>query len=833
MTRVELPNYLPWETLLTRDKWVNNDTKVEICIVLQKDGCLQQTYGFRGQDLESCSASYINGVSAYFNETIKRLGDGWMVSVEAQRFVTQEYPESEYENLAAYLIDCERKESFQAYGEHYDSSYYITFVYKPEAEIKKQFVNLFLKDSSYERPIKKEIDEFLKITDNMTGILQDKLIIRPLDHYETFLYLHSTCSMSRHPFVLPKQFMFLDSAVSDMDIDIGMTCKLGKYFIPILVIKDFPMETYPAILNELNKQYVEYRWVSRYFPLSKPEAMKELEKWQKKHFAGRKSMKQYVAEMTMNYESQRVNQGAVVQQGDVENAQAEVETDLVGLGYYNTTIMVWDEDYNKAMVKMKTIRACVESCGFSAKEETSNAFAAFLGMVGGDVYWNIRRPLVSTGNYAHVLPLSAIWAGLLYNKFTNEVCGVDAPLVTCSTNNGTPFFLNLNEGDVGHTLVFGPTGAGKSTLLNLLEASFPKYPEAQVFILDKGKSALTLTLAVGGEYINPSISNISFQPLADIDKPEERLWAIEFIETLLTMQGVQVDAKITNAISITLDGMSDPSYPKELRTLTTFKLNCVYYDENNKNPIDDGLTPYTLKGPYGKIFDGDKTTIGDSSWIMMEMEALMEMKEKVVAPAIMYIFHFLEKRFLGRLTLFILDEAWVFLDHPIFEMKMKEWLKTLRKKNVFCVFATQEVADAANSKIASTLIQNCPTKIFLADPKAIDLMEYYRRFGLTDEEIAILSMAKKKRDYYYKSTMGTRLFQLNLGVLTLAMFRQQQDKIKVRKVNGEEEVLLWADYCEFLISQKEKHGLNQGLVKQILAKQGIEYEKYIPEGLGV
>jgi type IV secretory pathway VirB4 component len=152
------------------------------------------------------------------------------------------------------------------------------------------------------------------------------------------------------------------------------------------------------------------------------------------------------------------------------------------------------------------------------------------------------------------------------------------------------------------------------------------------------------------------------------------------------------------------------------------------------------------------------------------MGDLMRMGEEAVAPALDYIFHRIEARFDGRPTLLILDEAWLFLRHPTFVNRLQGWLKTLRKKNVYVVFATQEVADAANSPIAQTILQACPTKIYLPDEQAQTpaLASVYKAFGLTDTEISILARATKKADYYYKSVKGQRLFRLDLGPVTLA-----------------------------------------------------------------
>ena len=170
----------------------------------------------------------------------------------------------------------------------------------------------------------------------------------------------------------------------------------------------------------------------------------------------------------------------------------------------------------------------------------------------------------------------------------------------------------------------------------------------------------------------------------------------------------------------------------------------------------------------------------------------MRLSEKAVAPALMYIFRYLEKLWnvpTGQkqpLTFLFLDEAWLYLQHPIFAGFLQEWLRTLRKKKVFCIFATQEVAAAAKSSLSDTIAQQCLTKIYLADESATSpgLMESYRYFGLTDSEILALSNATMKRDYYFKNPNGCRMFTLDLDAFQLALIspdHEMLDKIEAQK----------------------------------------------------
>jgi type IV secretion system protein VirB4 len=106
----------------------------------------------------------------------------------------------------------------------------------------------------------------------------------------------------------------------------------------------------------------------------------------------------------------------------------------------------------------------------------------------------------------------------------------------------------------------------------------------------------------------------------------------------------------------------------------------------------------------------------------------------------------------------------------MFAARIREWLKTLRKKNVAVVFATQSLADIERSAIAPALIESCPTRIFLPNDRALEpqAKSVYERFGLNSRQVEILGLATPKRDYYAQSARGNRLFELGLGPVALA-----------------------------------------------------------------
>ena len=789
-SKAGLSKYVPWAFMA--------DCPGVCGVVIQKGGCLQKSYAFRGPDLDAASSAAVASISIQLNDALKRFGSGWAVYTEIQSYMTAEYPGAKFTNRAAYLVDAERKATYSAYGKHHAKSYYLTFVWEPPADAIRKAKGVFYREgSAEEQSIVEDIRKFTGTCDDVAGILSAKMDIQPLDDEETLSYLHSALSLEWHRVRKPARMMFLDRLLADCEVHTGRGLRIGEYHCPIITINDFPMETYPGILDALNRADIEYRWVSRFICLDKEDALKAIEGYQKKYYGSRRNWKQFASEaMTKEVTDSRMNQGAISMEADANEAQVECVNDVVGFGYYTSCLQVWDLDAASAEEKASYARKLIQASGFTCITETLAAFRAWQGMMPGHVYANIRRPLVSTGNMAHVVPITAVWTGMKSNTFLEEICGVDVPLLTCGTNFSTPFFLNLHVGDVGHTFIAGPTGAGKSTLLGLLMVQWLKYPRSRVILFDKDRSSRQLTYAVGGSYYEPVTESVEFQPLRRLDREEDLIWASEFIELLLSLQNIDTDAEKSAAIVEALKIMR--SIEADRRTLSSFH-QYVQHEE-----VKIGVQPYTLDGPYGSIFDASASSLVDDFWIMIEMGPLMQLGDKATMPALMYLFHEIEELFDGRPTQLVLDEAWLFLRHELFKKQQQNWLKTTRKKNVACIYATQEIADAAKSDIASTILQQCHTKIYLPDEEATtpSSREMYRAFGLSDAEIELVARGQKKRDYFYKSSLGTRLFRLDMGPIQLGLITGQNHEFLDQLAQQEEGDILY----EILEAKKARDG---------------------------
>ena len=367
-------------------------------------------------------------------------------------------------------------------------------------------------------------------------------------------------------------------------------------------------------------------------------------------------------------------------------------------------------------------------------------------------------------------------------------------LLVGETNGATPFFLSTHFGDVGHMLVLGPTGAGKSTLLNLMEAQFLRDPNAQVYIFDKGHSAFPLTTAVGGEHYNLGAddSALFFQPLGQVDNESEKQWAQDWLLALAQKENVAVTPQIKRAVWEALTSLAET--PREQRTLRSLSVYLQHIE------LRAALEPFTQNGAYGKLVDNNQDSLHYARWQCFEMGQLME-TPAVVGPILAYLFHRLSQRFDGSPTLLVLDEAWLFLDHPTFAAKIREWLKTLRKLNVAVVFATQSLVDVDTSSIAPTIKEACFTKIYLPNPIALqpDATEFYKRFGLNQRQIEILAFGTPKRDYYYTSPLGNRLFDLALDEIQLAYCAgASQERLSLVKALRANSADVWEFNASFL-----------------------------------
>ncbi|WP_379921474.1 conjugal transfer protein TrbE [Erythrobacter sp. R86502] len=752
-----LADFLPWAALVAPG------------VVLNKDGSFQRSARFRGPDLDSATPAELIAKTARLNSALRRLGSGWAIFVEAVRRPALDYPDSDFPDPASALVERERAAQFAEEGAHFESRYFLTLLWMPPAEDAAR-AESWLYEGKAERGInpKELLDLFIDRTERLLRLIDGFVPeVAWLDDGETLTYLHSCVSTRSHRVRVPETPMHLDAVLADEPLTGGLEPRLGRAHLRTLTVVGFPSATFPGLLDELNRLAFSYRWSTRAVMLDKTDATKLTAKIRRQWFAKRKSVASILKEVMTNEASTLLDSDASNKAADADAALQELGSDFVGQAYVTATVTVWDEDPALAAEKLRLVEKVIQGRDFTVIAEGMNAVEAWLGSLPGHVYANVRTPPISTLNLAHMIPLSAVWAGPERDDHFNA-----APLFYARTEGSTPFRFSLHVGDVGHTLIVGPTGAGKSVLLALMALQFQRYGRAQVFAFDFGGSIRAAALACGGDWqdlgnsltgsgmAEGSAGAVLLQPLARIDEPAERNWAAEWLQAILTAEGITIDPATKEHLWSALTSLA--TAPMAERTLTGLAVLL------QSQALKQGLAPYCIGGPFGRLLDAESEHLGVASFQAFETEGLTG---SAAAPAVLsYLFHRIEGRLDGSPTMIIIDEGWLVLDSPAFAAQLREWLKTLRKKNASVVFATQSLADIETSAIAPAIIESCPTRIFLPNERAVEpqILAIYRRFGLNDRQIEIIARAAPKRDYYCQSARGNRVFELGLGEVALA-----------------------------------------------------------------
>ncbi|MCK7614963.1 conjugal transfer protein TrbE [Roseibium sediminicola] len=742
-------------------------------IVLLKDGGLMAGWYFAGPDSESSTAFERNEVSRQINSVLARLGNGWMIQMEAVRIPSIGYPEKEsshFPDPVTALIDDERRQRFDAGEGHFESQHAIILTYRPPEKNKSKLVKYVYSDEASRNTsfASRTLEHFKTTIREFEQYMANVVTIRRMETHEVperegerrgryddlLQFARFALIGETHPIRLPDIAMYLDYLVT-AEFHHGLNPIIDGRYVGVVAIDGFPAESWPGILNALDLMPITYRWSSRFIFLDPIEARSVLEKTRKKWLQKVRPM----MDQLFKTNSGSLDQDAMVMVGETEDAIAEANSQLVAFGHYTPVIVLFDTNQARLQEKCEAVRRLVQNEGFGGRIETLNTTEAFLGSLPGVSYANVREPLVSTRNLADLAPLNSVWAGS--PEAPCPFYPIGSPPLMQVASGSSPFRFNLHVGDLGHTLIFGPTGSGKSTLLALIAAQFRRYENAQVFVFDKGKSMYPLTLAVGADHYDVGKSDtLAFAPLSSLEDDTDKAFAAEWLETLIEMQGVKVIPEHRNAITTQIELMSK----SQRRSLTDF----VSGVQNRE--IKDALQYYTVDGPMGSLLDAEEDGLSLSRFQTFEIEELMNMGDRNLIPVLLYLFRRIEKRLTGEPSLLILDEAWLMLGHPVFRDKIREWLKVLRKANCAVVLATQSISDADRSGIIDVLKESCPTKVCLPNGEArvSGTRAFYEKLGFNDQQIEIIASAIPKREYYVTSPDGRRLFNMALGPITLS-----------------------------------------------------------------
>ena len=761
------------------------DSLVDDGVMLLQDGALMAAWRYRGPDMASATHGEMAALSARLNGLLK-LGSGWMVQCDAIRSLAPRYPaRGAFPDAVTAVIDDERRQQFLREGMHYESEYFLALTYLPPLENEERVKGFLFDGGAREKSAARKALEYFQ---SRVGSFEDVFgALLPAERLrmvrgtepgradgggadrigldgegagvvtdELLRYVHRCVTMLYHPVALPEVPAFLSDVLGSQDLVGGVTPKIGNHHLRVVAIDGFPRLSHPGMLAALDSLGIQYRWHTRAILLDPEEARAILDKTRSKWRSKVRGWK----DQLLRTETGAVNAFAEEMAVDAEEAMSVAASGDVQFCQYTSVVLCHGANERKLEEDVALVVKTVRNLGFLCRVETVNALEAWRGSLPGDGYRNARRVLLHTLNLADMLPITAVWTGERWNP--SPLMPGSPPLLFAATSGATPFRLNLHVSDLGHTLVVGPPGAGKSTLLATIAAQWFRYPRAQVFAFDKGYSLFTLTRAAGGEFydIGGEATRWQFCPLREIDDPAQVAWAVEWLEGLCALQDVKITPRERNALAEGVRLLQG----SPTRTLTELSANVQDAE------LREALQYYTLAGTMGHLLDADADMLGDGRFLTFETEHLMGLGDKAVVAVLLYLFRRIEKRLDGAPTLVPLDEAWVYLRHPLFRERVRDWLKTLRKRNAAVVLATQNLSDIFHSPIRDVVLESCPTKILLPNAEASNpaSQEFYESLGLNEREIGLVQTSIPKRNYYVISPVGKRVISLGLGEVALA-----------------------------------------------------------------
>ena len=461
----------------------------------------------------------------------------------------------------------------------------------------------------------------------------------------------------------------------------------------------------------------------------------------------------------------RLDHHAVERANELDAALGDLNAGAVLYGHHTSVLILSGESQQEIEARCALVGRLAQRAGYIAHPETYNGLEAFIGSLPGHTRQNVRKPIIHSLNFADLVPISREWLG--EPKCPSPFFVKQSPaLALARSSSGARFHLNLHVGDVGHTLMLGPTGAGKSTLLAYLASQFFRYESqgAQIFAFDKGLSLLPLCAAIGQA------------------RPRRFRGGGARCSARFKISGARRSARGRP------NGSSNSFFFKDFRSIPRNDLSSsrpfgrfrtLQEEARSRTSSPRFRTPrcarrFGTTRPRDRaapILDGERTHLPTRPFTVFEIEELMNLGPKIVDATLLYLFHYIETELDGSPTLLLLDEAWLALSHALFSEKIREWLKVLRKSNCAVVLATQSLSDVVSSPIRDAVLESCPTRLLLPNPEAESAMmrQLYRDYLRLDEaQVALLAGAEKKRQYYYTSPTGTRLFELNLGPVALS-----------------------------------------------------------------
>jgi len=418
-------------------------------------------------------------------------------------------------------------------------------------------------------------------------------------------------------------------------------------------------------------------------------------------------------------------------------------------GWLATSVLVYADTLEELEISCDMVAHSLETSGLVFIREREGALSGFCVGIPGQVTEPVRWHFVEASNVTDVSPIITFSSGEPFHPFFSE--GMPKPLppnAVFRTRYNTPYYFNYHVGQLGHTLLIGPSRNGKTMLQMFLESQFLKYPNARIFNIDKDYSLKPQTYLLDGEYLDldPGKGEVKTNPISLARDDAGRTWLVGWLDRLLSYRGGRLSDRELAEVARAVDIVAEI----EGARLTTLMSQLP---EN----LRVRLAPWCEGGVFGKYFDNHEDNFSLARIMSVEVGGLINAGlTEVVAAFTEYAFYRIERSLMGRSmsemgpTMVYFEEAGFLLDDEIFASKARDYLMTLAKKKAFLVMTAQSPEPfLIHQKLGAAVRDNVATIIFMPNTQAERELgqKYKQAFGVNDNQLELIAGAKPREEY--------------------------------------------------------------------------------------
>ena len=578
------------------------------------------------------------------------------------------------------------------------------------------------------------------------------------------------------PVLLPRQDLghylpYRRVSFGQETVELGPAGEVARRFVGIVSIKEYPGQTAPGMFDELLRLPFELTVAQSFGFVERQAAL------------GR-----------MNLALRRMRSAedeALSLRADLGQAKDEVAAGRAAFGEHHMTVAVSADSPADVDTGVAEVQATLADLGIVAVREEIALEPAFWAQFPGNFKYIARRGLVSSSNFAGLASGHNFPIGRAEGNHWGEA------VTLLETTAAGPYHFNFHHGDLGNFTVIGPSGSGKTVVLNFLLAQARKFAPRIVFF-DKDRGAEPFLRAIGGRYdvLRPGTPS-GLNPLQLDDTPANRQFLIDWLVQLAGGADVGETVQVRDAVDA---NFGQPRAYRRLRHLAELFRGS---ERPHAGDLWSRIAPWWGSSERAWLFDNaeDQTDLAADA-VGFDMTEILD-DAVLRTPAMMYLFHRVEERLDGTAAIIVVDEGWKALDDDVFVRRIKDWEKTIRKRNGIVGFATQSAQDALESRIASAIIEQAATQIFMANPRA-RAEDYMGGFGLTAHEYELVrTLPASAHAFLVKHGTDSVVARLNLSgerdLLTILSGRERTVRLldELRAERGDDP----ADWVEPLLER--------------------------------